>query len=125
MGKNTKLNSAISEIFKNNNKIRFVSIIDLDGNITLSKMKSDLDSLLKQSNEEKFCEHVAIRREMRHEFDRKLGKVNYVHVERENVTQIVVYSKSHSFFITIEPEITSSVKAHIIMKIKKIVSSLK
>ena len=84
-----------------------------------------MDSLLKQSNEEKFCEHVAIRREMRHEFDRKLGKVNYVHVERENVTQIVVYSKSHSFFITIEPEITSSVKAHIIMKIKKIVSSLK
>jgi len=125
MGKNTKLNSAISEIFKINNKIRFVSIIDLDGKITLSKMKSDLDSLLKQSNEEKFCEHVAIRREMRHEFDRKLGKVNYVHVERENVTQIVVYSKSHSFFITIEPEITSSVKAHIIMKIKKIVSSLK
>ena len=125
MGKNTKLNSAISEIFKINNKIRFVSIIDLDGKITLSKRKSDLDSLLKQSNEEKFCEHVAIRREMRHEFDRKLGKVNYVHVERENVTQIVVYSKSHSFFITIEPEITSSVKAHIIMKIKKIVSSLK
>ena len=125
MGKNTKLNSAISEIFKINNKIRFVSIIDLDGKITLSKMKSDLDSLLKQSNEEKFCEHVAIRREMRHEFDRKLGKVNYVHVERENVTQIVVYSKSHSFFITIDPEITSSVKAHIIMKIKKIVSSLK
>ena len=125
MTKNTKLNSAISEIFKINNKIRFVSIIDLDGKITLSKMKSDLDSLLKQSNEEKFCEHVAIRREMRHEFDRKLGKVNYVHVERENVTQIVVYSKSHSFFITIEPEITSSVKAHIIMKIKKIVSSLK
>ena len=56
MGKNTKLNSAISEIFKINNKIRFVSIIDLDGKITLSKMKSDLDSLLKQSNEEKFCE---------------------------------------------------------------------
>ena len=125
MDKNKKFKTIIPEIFKINNKIRFVSIIDLDGKITLSKMKSDLDSLLKQSNEEKFCEHVAIRREMRHEFDRKLGKVNYVHVERENVTQIVVYSKSHSFFITIEPEITSSVKAHIIMKIKKIVSSLK
>ena len=58
-------------------------------------------------------------------FNVNFCKLNYVHVERENVTQIVVYSKSHSFFITIEPEITSSVKAHIIMKIKKIVSSLK
>ncbi len=125
MEKKTKLQSAISEIFKINNKIRFVSIIDLDGKITLSQMKSDLNSLLKQSNEEKFCEHVAIRREMRHEFDRKLGKVNYIHVERENVTQIVIYSKVHSFFITIEPEITSNVKANIIMKIKKIVSTLK
>ena len=59
----------MSQLNKINNKIRFVSIIDLDGKITLSKMKSDLDSLLKQSNEEKFCEHVAIRREMRHEFE--------------------------------------------------------
>tara|TARA_B100001750_G_C15431755_1_gene558636 strand:+ start:96 stop:473 length:378 start_codon:yes stop_codon:yes gene_type:complete len=125
MTKNTKLSSAVSDIFKINNKIRFVSIIDLDGKITLSEMKSDMNSLLKSSNEEKFCEHVAIRREMRHEFDRKLGKVNYVHVERENVTQIVVYSKTHSFFVTIEPEITSIIKASIIMKIKKIVSSLK
>ena len=125
MEKSSKLKSVISEIFKINNKIRFVSIIDLDGKITLSQMKSDLNSLLKQSNEEKFCEHVAIRREMRHEFDRKLGKVNYIHVERENVTQIVIYSKAHSFFITIEPEITSNIKANIIMKIKKIISTLK
>ena len=125
MEKSSKLKSVISEIFKINNKIRFVSIIDLDGKITLSQMKPDLNSLLKQSNEEKFCEHVAIRREMRHEFDRKLGKVNYIHVERENVTQIVVYSKIHSFFITVEPEITSNVKANIILNIKKIVSTLK
>ena len=125
MEKNSKLNEIITEIFKINNKIRFISIIDLKGKIILSEMKSDLNSLLKKSNEEKFCEHVAIRRKMRHEFDTNLGKVNYVHVERENVTQIVVYSKTHSFFITVEPEITSSVKANITMKIKEIVLHLK
>tara|TARA_B100000029_G_C17401415_1_gene897179 strand:- start:174 stop:551 length:378 start_codon:yes stop_codon:yes gene_type:complete len=125
MEKNSKLNEIITEIFKINNKIRFISIIDLKGKIILSEMKSDLNSLLKKSNEEKFCEHVAIRRKMRHEFDTNLGKVNYVHVERENVTQIVVYSKTHSFFITVEPEITSSVKANITMKIKEIVLRLK
>ena len=90
-----------------------------------SEMKPDVQTLLKKSSEEKFCKHVAVRREMRHEFDKKLGKVNYVHVERENVTQFVVYSKRHSFFITTEPEITSSIKLGMIMKIKKIISTLK
>ena len=125
MDKNQKLNQVISNIFRVNSKIRYVSIIDLDGRIIASEMKSDLQSLLKKTNEEKFCEHVAIRRRMRHEFDKKLGKVNFIHVERENITQLVLYSKSYSFFITIEPEITSNNKSKIVTKVKKIISTLK
>nr|AIF15016.1 hypothetical protein [uncultured marine thaumarchaeote KM3_69_B11] len=125
MDKNQKFNQVISNIFRVNSKIRYVSIIDLDGRIIASEMKSDLQSLLKKTNEEKFCEHVAIRRRMRHEFDKKLGKVNFIHVERENITQLVLYSKSYSFFITIEPEITSNSKSKIVTKAKKIVSTLK
>ncbi len=125
MDKNRYLQNIISDIFKINNKIRFVSVIDLNGNVFTSKMRSDLESLLKKSSEEKFCKHVAIRRNMRHEFDKKLGKVNFVHVERENISQFVVYSKSYSFFVTAEPEIKGVTKASITMKIKKIVSTLK
>ena len=125
MDKNQKFNQVISNIFRVNSKIRYVSIIDLDGRIIASEMKSDLQSLLKKTNEEKFCEHVAIRRRMRHEFDKKLGKVNFIHVERENITQLVLYSKSYSFFITIEPEITSNSKSKIVTKAKKIISTLK
>ena len=125
MDNNQKLNQVISNIFRVNSKIRYVSIIDLDGRIIASEMKSDLQSLLKKTNEEKFCEHVAIRRRMRHEFDKKLGKVNFIHVERENITQLVLYSKSYSFFITIEPEITTNSKSKIVTKAKKIVSTLK
>jgi hypothetical protein len=117
--------SVISDIFKINNKIRFVSIINLNGKIVASEMRSDLKSLLKNLNEEKFCGDIAIRRKMRHEFDKKLGKVSYVHVERENVTQLVVYSKLYSFFVTVEPEITISTKSKIIIKIKSIISGLK
>ena len=125
MNKNQKFNQVISNIFRANSKIRYVSIIDLNGKITASEMKPDLQSLLKKSNEEKFCEHVSIRRKMRHEFDKKLGKVNFIHVERENITQLVLYSKSYSFFITIEPEITSNSKSKIVTKVKKIISTLK
>ena len=124
MDKNQKFNQVISNIFRVNSKIRYVSIIDLDGRIIASEMKSDLQSLLKKTNEEKFCEHVAIRRRMRHEFDKKLGKVNFIHVERENITQLVLYSKSYSFFITIEPEITSNSKSKIVTKAPFTVSNL-
>ena len=125
MVKNQKFNQVISNIFRVSSKIRYVSIIDLNGKITASEMKSDLQSLLKKSNEDKFCKHVAIRRNMRHEFDKKLGKVCFIHVERENITQLVLYSKSYSFFITIEPEITSNSKSKIVKKVKKIISTLK
>lgn len=125
MIKNQKFEQVIGDIFKTNSKIRYVSIIDLNGKITASEMKPDLQSLLKKSNEVKFSKHVALRRKMRQEFDKKLGKVNYVHVERENITQLVIYSKKHSFFITIEPEITSVAKSRIAIKIKKTISTLK
>ena len=125
MVKNQKFNQVISNIFRVSSKIRYVSIIDLNGKITASEMKSDLQSLLKKSNEDKFCEHVAIRRKMRHEFDKKLGKVCFIHVERENITQLVLYSKSYSFFITIEPEITSNSKSNIVTKVKKIILTAK
>ena len=122
MDKNQKFNQVISNIFRVNSKIRYVSIIDLDGRIIASEMKSDLQSILKKTNEEKFCEHVAIRRRMRHEFDKKLGKVNFIHVERENITQLVLYSKSYSFFITIEPEITSNSKSKIVVSLSITIS---
>jgi len=41
---------------------------------------------------------------MREAYDMKLGKVRYVHTERENVTQITVYFKKYTNFITMEPE---------------------
>ena len=71
MNKNQKFKLTITEIFKVSSKIRFVSMIDLNGDIIISEMKPDVQTLLKKSSEEKFCKHVAVRREMRHEFDKK------------------------------------------------------
>ena len=67
--------------------MRFASIIDLNGNIIEGIMKSGKTSLESQKQEENFCKQVAQRRKMRKEFDKSLGKVRYVHVEREKVTQ--------------------------------------
>ena len=62
---------------------------------------------------------------MRQEFNKSLGKVRYVNVERENISQIVVYVNSKSVFVTVEPEITTSGKSLLISKIKKLISNLK
>jgi len=120
MGNNEQFQNTIASLFKLSKKIRFVAIISDTGKILSSQMKSDKYSLLKQKNEEKFCRDVVKRKKMRQGYDKSLGKVRYVNVERENITQIVVYINSKSIFVTVEPELTISSKAILISKIKKI-----
>ena len=104
--------------------MRFESIIDLNGNIIEGIMKSGKTSLESQKQEENFCKQVAQRRKMRKEFDKSLGKVRYVHVEREKVTQFVIYTKTKIIFVTIEPELTIQRKMKIINSIKRITANI-
>ena len=105
-------------------KMRFAAIIDTKGNIREAIMKSGKTSLKTQKEEEHFCKQVAKRRKMRREFDRTLGKVRYVHVEREKVTQMVTYAKRNTVYFTMEPEMPINTKIRIITKIKKLTANL-
>ena len=125
MAQKNDLDSLIKKIGKLHKMIRFVAIINKNGKIIKSEMRDEVPSLLKTKNEEKFCQDVTVRRKMREEFDKSLGKVRFVNVERENISQIVMYAKTKSFFITIEPEIPISDKTKVISQIKKIISNLK
>ena len=87
--------------------MRFASIIDLNGNILEGIMNEGKTSLESQKQEEYFCKQVAQRRKMRREFDRQLGKVRYVHVERE-----------------LEPELTIQRKMKIVNSIKRITANI-
>ena len=119
-----QLQKTLSKIFKLNRKIRFVAIISDTGKILSCEMKFDKHSLLNKSNEEKFCRDIVKRKKMRKEYDKSLGKVRYVNVERENITQIVTYMNSKSVFVTVEPELTINSKEALISKIKKVTSNL-
>lgn len=105
-------------------KMRFVGMVDLKGNIVEGIMKKGKASLESQKEDEHFCMQVAERRKMREEFDKKLGKVRYVHVERENVTMLVVYTKKHTILVTVEPELDIKKKMQIVNSIKKTASKL-
>ena len=125
MVKNTELDTLIQKIGKLNKKIRFVAIINKNGKILKTEMRDEVPSLLKTKNEEKFCQDVTVRRKMREEFDKSLGKVRFVNVERENISQIVMYAKTKSLFVTVEPEISIKDKTQIISQLKKLTSTLK
>jgi len=122
--KDEQLLNVAENILGLNNAMRFASILDLKGNIIEGIMKDRKTSLESQKQQEKFCKDAAKARKMREAYDRKLGKVRYVHTERENVTQITVYIKKYTIFITMEPELSVNKKLQIITKIKKMSSHL-
>lgn len=109
----------VEDIIDLDTKMRFAAILDKKGNVIESIMKSGKTSLKTQKEEEHFCKQVSQRRKMRHEFDKHLGKVRYVHVEREKVTQLVVYTKNKTIYFTVEPELSINKKLRIVMRIKK------
>ena len=114
----------VEDIINLDPQMRFAAIIDQNGNIVESIMQSGKTSLESQKEEEHFCKQVSQRRQMRKQFDKSLGMVRYVHVEREKVTQMVIYTAQFTVYFTMEPEMTMENKLQIINKIKKMTSHL-
>ena len=115
----TDLIPIVEEILAIDPGMRFAAIIDLNGNILESIMKEGKTSLKTQKEQEHFCKQVALRRKMRNEFNRSLGKVDYVHIEREKVTQVVVYPKRKTVYVTMEPNINIIKKLKLVKLIKE------
>lgn len=124
MTKKIDLLELVENIINLDSKMRFCAIIDSSGRIREAIMKGGKTSLKSQREEEHFCKQVAKRRSMRKEFDRSLGKVRYVHVEREKVTQMVIYTKRNIVYFTMEPEMSINNKIRIVTRIKKLTSSI-
>jgi len=122
--KDEQLLKVAENILAFNTAMRFAGILDLRGNIIEGIMKDRKTSLESQKQQEKFCKDAAKARKMREAYDKKLGKVRYVHTERENVTQITVYVKKYTIFITMEPELSVNKKLQIVTKIKKMAAHL-
>ena len=114
----------IQKILSLDSKMRFAAIIDPKGNIREAIMKTGKTNLKNQKEEEHFCKQSAQRRTMRKEFDKSLGKVRYVHIEREKVSQMVIYTKKNIVYFTMEPEMPIDTKIRLITKVKKITTDL-
>ncbi len=122
--KRDELLKLAEQIIKLSPKMRFVGIIDLHGNIVEGIMKKGKTLLESQKGIEHFCKQVEQRRKMRKEFDKSLGKVRFVHVERENISQLAVYTKKNTIFVTVEPELNIKKKIQIVNTIKKLAMNI-
>ena len=122
--KKPNLLEIVQKILNLDSKMRFAAIIDPKGEIKEGIMKTGKTNLKTQKEEEHFCKQVAQRRSMRKEFDRSLGKVRYVHVEREKVSQMVIYTKRNIVYFTMEPEMSIDVKIRLITRIKKLTTDI-
>ena len=119
MNHKADLLATVEDILSIDAAMRFAAIIDLKGNISEAIMKEGKTSLKSQREEEHFCKQVALRRRMRNEFNKSLGKVDYVHIEREKVTQIVIYPKRKTVYVTIEPDLDMTRKLEIVRLVKE------
>jgi len=124
VAKKVDLLKIVQDILKLDPKMRFAAIISPKGDIREGIMKTGKTSLKNQKEEEHFCNQIAQRRAMRKEFDKSLGKVRYVHVEREKVSQLVIYTKRNIIYFTMEPEMPIDTKIRLITKVKKITIDL-
>ncbi|QMU54849.1 MAG: hypothetical protein GKS07_08170 [Nitrosopumilus sp.] len=122
--KKVDLLDIVQKILKLDPKMRFAAIIEPKGKIREAIMHAGKTNLKSQKQEEHFCNQVAQRRSMRKGFDRSLGKVRYVHVEREKVSQMVIYTKRNIVYFTMEPEMAIDKKIRIITRVKKITADL-
>jgi hypothetical protein len=121
---NTDLLPIVEEIIGLDPLMRFVAVIDLKGNISEAIMKEGKTSLKTQKEEEYFCKQVAMRRKIRQQFDKSLGPVNYVHIERQKITQIIIYPKHKTVYVTIEPNMDIKRKLKIVESIKRKTANL-
>ena len=67
-------------------QMRCAALIDMNGEIVESIMREGKQSLKSQMEEEYLCRQAAQQRTIRDQLNDPLGRVRYVHVERENVT---------------------------------------
>jgi len=114
----------VEKILALDTAMRFAAILDLNGKILEGIMNESKTSLESQKQQEKFCKDAAKARKMREKYNDTLGKVRYIHNERENVTQIISYAPNCTIFVTMEPELRINKKLQIITKIKKMTAHL-
>lgn len=104
--------------------VRLAAAVGLDGRIVSGILRSGGAPLRPRLEAERLCQRAARHRRMREEFDASLGRVSYVHVERECATQLAVYHPAFTVVLTMEPEAPIGAKAALIEDVRRMMDGV-
>ncbi|MDG7050327.1 MAG: hypothetical protein JRZ94_03900 [Nitrososphaerota archaeon] len=103
--------------------IRFVGIINSDGNLLAYKRRDKLVPLLDSTATKNQFSHIAIKTDMEGKFDKALGKIQFAWEEREKVQTISFTIKKYRVWVSIDRKVIRSEVLRIIDSCFPIVKS--
>jgi hypothetical protein len=96
------LSALCNGIFEINERIPFVGIIDLMGNLIAGDMKKGLLSLEKDDRSIRLYLGYAINNILRRDFDNVFGKVLYTFYEREKIKLLTIPIEDNLLLVSID-----------------------
>lgn len=91
------------QIFLLDQNVRFAGVLNSDGKLVAGGFREGIEPLYDQVNERLWFNQIAIRREMSTMFDRSLGRLHYVFVEREKTKHLTFYVDNETVFVSLQP----------------------
>lgn len=104
--------------------VRFAAVVELDGKIASGMLRSGGVPLGPRREAERFCRRAARHRRTRKGFDASLGRVSYVHVERETAAQFAVYRPEFTVCLTVEPEASIDAKISMVERVREMADGM-
>ena len=91
-------------VFSVDPKVRFAGVISEQGRLIAGGMKSDIEPLESEKDDEMIFMELALRVKMRKEFDKQLGQVNFAMASRERALAISVLINNDILYVVSEPD---------------------
>jgi len=95
------------QVFALNDGIRYAGVLDGTGALVAGGMRTGIDSIVTETDEELFLTQTALRKSMRERFDIAMGRARFAYVERENISILTVYMEEKILLVTLEPNVES------------------
>ncbi|NDB33369.1 MAG: hypothetical protein EB150_08435 [Nitrososphaeria archaeon] len=103
--------------------IRFVGVINPDGNLLAYRRRDNLTPLLDATATKNQFSHIAIKTDMEAKFDRSLGEVEFAWEERKKVQTISFGIKNNKVWVSIDKKVIRSEMLRIIDSCFSVVKS--
>ncbi len=104
----TDAQEIVKSIHSISNYVRFVAVINSKGNVIAYERRSGHKSLLDTRNTRNQFSHIAVKTGMSSQFDKQLGKVQFMWEEREKVQTISFSIKKNTVWMSIDKNVIRS-----------------